>query len=400
MQRIFHFLAIISFSLLSTQNIKAEEIDLQDIINNVNIDSLIKNVHQLTGITPISLNGQMETIDSRHYLQPGNEKAFQFLKNRIHDYGYSTDSLVFSTTGKNLLGIKKGELYPKRVVIIGAHYDNLPNGEIAPGADDNASGVSAVLEAARVLKDISLPYTVIFAFWDEEERGLLGSKAYVNAFSRDNDSLIGYINLDMIAWDDNLDNNVELHVRNVSNSLNLASSMIDINSQYHIGLQVQVINPGSGDSDYASFWNHQFPAVGLNEEYMGTDFNPYWHTAYDNVDFFNFKYFHKISQLAIASLAKYASDTSFSVGISENKYFSDNITVYPNPFTDKIAIKIAEPNYQILSFSLFDLTGKFILGENIQNQQEISLPNYLSKGNYILKVQSNEHIYIQKIVKQ
>ncbi|MCO5230541.1 MAG: M20/M25/M40 family metallo-hydrolase [Chitinophagales bacterium] len=400
MKLLLQFWIATTFIFFSFSNTKAEEIDLQDIVNKVNLDSLIENVNQLTGRSTVYIQGVADTIVSRHYLHIGNEKAFQFLKNRIHDYGYATDSMVFSATGKNLLGIKEGELYPKRVVIIGAHYDDLPNSPKAPGADDNASGVSAVLEAARVLKDISLPYTIVFAFWDEEERGLLGSAAYTSSFGKNNDTLIGYINLDMIAWDENLDNNVELHVRPVANSLDLAGTIQNINEDYQIGLKIQVINPGSGDSDYASFWKNNYPAVGLNEEYMGTDFNPYWHTSSDIIDFFNFQYFHKISQLAIASLAKFASDTSISVGISENKYLSDNIKVYPNPFSDKIVVKIAEQDQSVLSFSLFDLRGKYILGENIQNQQEISLPNYLAKGNYILKIQSKEHIYIQKICKQ
>ena len=79
---------------------------------------------------------------------------------------------------------------PSEIVIVGAHYDHLgidpmlDGDQIYNGADDNASGVSAVLQIARAfLATGQQPErTVIFAFWDGEEKGLLGSKAFVQSF--------------------------------------------------------------------------------------------------------------------------------------------------------------------------------------------------------------------------
>ncbi|MCO5232992.1 MAG: M20/M25/M40 family metallo-hydrolase [Chitinophagales bacterium] len=400
MRQYLHLLCAISFILIAPQLANAKDMAIQDVINSVNLDSLIINVKMLTGEAKINLNGNRDSIISRHYLHNDNEKAFQFLKNKIQEYGYDTDSIVFSPSGKNLFGIKLGNKYPKRVVIIGAHYDNLPLGERAPGADDNASGVAAVIEASRLLKDISLPYTVVFALWDEEERGLLGSKVFAASFGNNNDTLKGYINLDMIAWDSNMDYNVELHVRPIANSLDLAGTIEKINEDYQIGLKIQVINPGSKDSDYASFWNNNLPAVGLNEEYIGQDFNPTWHTIYDKLESFNLDYFHKVSQLAIASLLKFASDTSLPVGIDENLLLSEKILVYPNPFNDKINIRIPELDTQFIKLTIYDFSGKEVFNEEKFHNQTITLPVHLAKGSYVLQLQTNDHIYIQKIIRQ
>lgn len=105
----------------------------------------------------------------------------------------------------NILGKIEGK-NPDEIVIVGAHYDHLgidpmlEGDRIYNGADDNASGVSAVLQIARAfLATGERPErTVIFAFWDGEEKGLLGSRAFVQAFP-DLKKIKGYLNFDMIG---------------------------------------------------------------------------------------------------------------------------------------------------------------------------------------------------------
>ncbi len=80
-----------------------------------------------------------------------------------------------------MIGEMRGEDAPAPAVLIGAHYDTRPE---SPGADDNASGVAALLACAALLKGRKLARTVVFAAFDAEERqdplgGLIGSTAYV-----------------------------------------------------------------------------------------------------------------------------------------------------------------------------------------------------------------------------
>ena len=56
----------------------------------------------------------------------------------------------------------------------------MPSGTTAPGADDNASGTAAVIEAARIFTQYDSKYTIIYALWDEEEQGLIGSAYYAH----------------------------------------------------------------------------------------------------------------------------------------------------------------------------------------------------------------------------
>ena len=105
----------------------------------------------------------------------------------------------------NVLGTIPGER-PDEYVIVGAHFDHLgvdetlANDRIYNGADDNASGVSAVLQIARAfLATGQKPLrTVIFAFWDGEEKGLLGSKYFVQSCPFIS-QVKGYLNFDMIG---------------------------------------------------------------------------------------------------------------------------------------------------------------------------------------------------------
>ena len=106
---------------------------------------------------------------------------------------------------RNVLGMIPGK-NTKEYVIVGAHFDHLgidpvlDGDQIYNGADDNASGVSAVLQIARAfLASGQQPErNVIFAFWDGEEKGLLGSKYFVQTCPFLS-QIKGYLNFDMIG---------------------------------------------------------------------------------------------------------------------------------------------------------------------------------------------------------
>lgn len=95
---------------------------------------------------------------------------------------------------------------PDEFVVVGAHYDHLgfdpalEGDNIYNGADDNASGVSAVLQLVKAFlaTGVRPERTVIFAFWDGEEKGLLGSEYFVQTFPEIS-KVKGYLNYDMIG---------------------------------------------------------------------------------------------------------------------------------------------------------------------------------------------------------
>ena len=110
---------------------------------------------------------------------------------------------------RNILAKIEGK-NPNEIVVIGAHYDHLgydptlEGDQIYNGADDNASGVVAVLQVARAfLATGEQPErTVIFAFWDGEEKGLLGSRYFTMTYP-ELKKIKGYLNYDMIGRNNN-----------------------------------------------------------------------------------------------------------------------------------------------------------------------------------------------------
>ena len=285
----------------------AQDPTIQTIINETNIDSLTYFVRELSGDVQTIIGGSPYTILSRNKNQPGNNKAADYIKQKLNSYGLVTYDQNFSSTGRNVYGVQLGTVYPNKKYIICAHYDDMPSGTTAPGADDNASGTAAVIEAARIFTQYNSKYTIIYALWDEEEQGLIGSAYYALQAYNAGDSIMGVINLDMISWDSNNDGKAEIHTRPIANSIALKDKMLEINTLYNTGLTLSTINPGATYSDHASFWNRNYGAILLIE--LDGDFNAYYHTVNDKIQYFNMTYFLKMSKAAIGTVATLADLT-------------------------------------------------------------------------------------------
>ncbi len=309
MKRIFQLLV---FSVMALQfNLHSQSPIVQQIVDSANQDSLMYFVKELSGNVPTIINGTLQTIVSRNKYQPGNALAETYIKQKLQYYGLTTSIQSFSSTGKNVLGVQVGSEFPNQKYIICAHYDDMPTGTTAPGADDNASGTSAVLEAARIFSQHTFPFTIIYALWDEEEQGLVGSNYYANQAASAGDSIIGVINMDMIAYDSDNDMAANIHTRSVGTSLELYDKMIEANYQYGINLNLIEYNPGSEYSDHASFWNASYGAILLIED--DADFNAYYHTVNDLITHFNQEYYLKSAKLAYATLASFALNLNMQI---------------------------------------------------------------------------------------
>ena len=104
---------------------------------------------------------------------------------RLADLGFAVELHTYDT-GVNVIGTRTGATDPDTQVLISAHYDAVPG---CAGADDNASGVAALLESARVLATVDHDRTLVVACWDEEEDGLLGSEAWATEAAARGDQL-------------------------------------------------------------------------------------------------------------------------------------------------------------------------------------------------------------------
>ncbi len=106
-------------------------------------------------------------------------------------------------TGVNLVGQIRGTRDPSRYLVVTAHYDHLGvrNGEVFNGADDNASGVAALLAVAARMSAEKPAHGILFAALDAEEAGLQGARALLRDPPVPRESMVLNVNLDMVARD-------------------------------------------------------------------------------------------------------------------------------------------------------------------------------------------------------
>lgn len=204
----------------------------------------------------------------------------------------------------NVVATLDGSVYPDQQVLITGHYDDVSEDYYnwAPGADDNASGAVSLLAAADILKDYGLVNTVKFVAFSGEEQGLLGSAAYAQQAYLNGDQIAGVLNFDMIAWDGNGDDVIELHCGFPAANQALADLMIDVISDYGLSLTAQKITSGATDrSDHASFWDYAYPAILGIEDF--DDFNPYYHSTGDRVSAFDVPYYVDFTKAAVAGIS-------------------------------------------------------------------------------------------------
>ncbi len=228
----------------------------------------------------------------------------------------------------NVIASVQGKCYDK-FIIVGAHYDHLGYREgvgIHPGADDNASGIVALLSLAKMIKeaDFTPEYTILFAAWDGEEKGLLGSKYFVNGWPDRNilqtvaagcecpqgvksarrislkESVVCYMNFDMVGRTITPENPGVTFAWN-----NNYPYLLDIckEARKSIPAPFQVLlderkGDGKGGSDYAPFSALDIPFIAWMEDFMHEDY----HKPSDTPEKLHWEKLRKTTLLAFAIL--------------------------------------------------------------------------------------------------
>lgn len=389
----------ITLILLFSLTLFSQVIDpnVVEIINSTNIDSLTKTVSELSGMVPVVINDTLYTILSRYDTSLGNAKAALYINQKLRHYGLIPQYQYFIPRGTNVYALQQGIEHPGRMYIICAHYDDMPRGSVAPGADDNASGTAAVLEAARIFSKYQTSNSILYALWDREEQGLVGSSAYANLAASRGDSIMGVINLDMIAWDSNNDMSMDIHTKSIANSMKLSDTVRFVNSAYNIGLNPVVKNPGSTASDHASFWTKNYSALLLIESFE--DFNTFYHTVNDRLSVFNNTFYHKMTKLAMGTLSVLVGAYKQTDVVSSDKVISTYTLKqnYPNPFNPTTTISYELPSAEFVTLEIFDMLGRRIttlVEEKQQAGQHAVLWNATGEasGTYLYRLKTGEFI--------
>lgn len=261
----------------------------QLILGSTNLDSLIGLVSQdscqANDYRLQAFYRRLSGTDSCH-------AARDWIASQFHSFGYDSvrvDTFTWSTTpAYNVVAVKPGSRYPGRQIVIGAHYDAV---SVSPGADDNGSGTSGVLEIARVLKNIETEMTIVFVTFDAEEEGLYGSKHYATAAAARGDSIIYMLNMDMIGHITNSNMAKLYYGSEIAYSQlwgRLADSLTGITG---------VLSGSAGNSDHASFVQQGYDVTFAMEYNMST----HYHSTSDSTTYMNFDYMTRMIKASLAT---------------------------------------------------------------------------------------------------
>ena len=290
-------------------------------------------LRKLSGEEPVTIGGQEHTISTRYsYAMFGgqeNARAAEFLLEQLRQWvpeeqityePYEYRDAVSSYTWYNIIVTFPGTVSPEEQLLYTAHYDScvalteVNPLESAPGANDNGTGVAALLEAIPTFAKTRFDKTVKVVFFSGEENFLQGSKAYVEAHG--NDRIIGVINMDMFGNDPEDARCFEIHVGNMPESDALGQAFRAAIADYHINLTYDYFPYVAYEQgDHSSFWQKGIPAMTAMENFTedstpgGCGPAPYprnWHRETDFVADVNIPYAFDVARAGTITMLRLA----------------------------------------------------------------------------------------------
>lgn len=225
-------------------------------------------------------------INVQELISSANKNNFKPKKLKNFAINAKADFLPVRSNSYNIIAMTKGydSLLNKEFIVVGAHYDHLgtSNNKIFNGADDNASGTAGVIELARIfeLNKIKTRRSILWVLFTAEEKGLIGSKAFVDNSPVDIEKIKAMINLDMIGRMN--DTNPAISISGVG-SCSLFSYLLDSLSK-SISFKIKAHKSAGGGSDHDSFISKGIPALFFN-----SGIHKDYHTSLDDADKINYK---------------------------------------------------------------------------------------------------------------
>jgi Peptidase family M28 len=247
------------------------------------------------------------TIGERNLSKAGTlEATADYIKSNLQQAGYSVTEQSYPVQGhqvSNLEAKLAGSDSGGTTIVVGAHYDSVKN---SPGANDNASGVAAVLELARMFHGSTPRRTVRFVLFVNEEPPYfqtenMGSLVYARQLRRDQVPVAAMISLETIGFYSDASGSQKYpellglfypkrgnfigFVGNPSSRELLRTAVRKFRETTNFpseGIAAPQQWPGIGWSDHWSFWQEQYPAIMVTDTALYR--YPYYHTPYDTVD--------------------------------------------------------------------------------------------------------------------
>lgn len=251
---------------------------------------LAENVARLTGAADIAPSVRLSDRGSAEQ----RRVARVYLSEQLASLGLATSTDDYGQ-GANVVGrLAATAEGAAEWIVVGAHYDSEVG---SPGANDNATGVAAVLAVARALKDVPCRSRgVMFVMFDQEEIGLVGSKAFAKRERDAGTTILAAHTVDQVGWDTDDDRVFEIELPTAS-----------LFAEYQAGAAIvgaKVVQTKTSGTDHAALRAQGYAAVGVTEEYVAGDTSPHRHLPGDKASTVNAPYHALAARLVTYVVAR------------------------------------------------------------------------------------------------
>lgn len=240
--------------------------------------------------------------------------ACAYIESQLRMFGYETRRVPSAQSRGVNVHATVGDRR-KRLFVVGAHYDTVAG---SPGADDNASGVAAMLEVARAYAGAEPTMCVEFVAYDMEESGLLGSRAHCWQLRRSKANIVGMLSLEMLGFTG--EDQVFVPGVQISRSRGDFLAVVANGKSARLlkmfeGLETtlpmeRVVAPKGTDagalsqlSDHGSFWATGFPALLVTDTALLR--NPHYHRSTDVPKTLDYRFLQQSADVVLQALRRF-----------------------------------------------------------------------------------------------
>jgi aminopeptidase YwaD len=387
--------------------------------SQTNVDSLIHSIISQVDADSVAHHIQsLQDFQTRFMLAENRYQVADWLYDRFTSFGFTDierDSFMCHTSfgggsttqQQNIIATLTGTSRPDEVYIIGGHYDSFAYGSPltdAPGADDNGSGTSAVLEMARVIMESGYQpeATIKFITFGAEELMLYGDAGcehYAQNAYNEGMNIQLMINCDMISYNTLPLEDAKVSINYYSGFTYLLEIAIDVTNQF--SLITGVTGSLNQYSDSYPFYEKGFPAVYFEED----QFSPYYHTIDDVITNYDMDYCAEVIKSAGAMLLRYM-EMNTPTYIQNEELLVEDFTLYqnyPNPFNPVTNIGFTISEFEFVSLKIYDILGNEIATlVNEKKQPGTYVVEFhaadLSSGIYFYLLQAGSSIEMKKMI--
>jgi len=340
---------------------------------NAQNDPLIEDM--VAAVSQARVTGYVQTLQdfqTRYAYAQGNTDAGDWLFSYFAGLGLEVERHAFSFSGQNeenIIARIPGTTYPDEIVAISAHFDSYsPQAySLAPGADDNASGIAAVLEAALVFSSYEFERTIEFMCFNAEEQGRKGSHAVAVDYLAAGKNLVAVVNNDMIGyWPTAWGRDLDVAYEPVSEWL--ADQVIQVCRDY-VGIPISKHPSGVCRDDHYAFTLLGIPAVTnmdcwqAHNGSIGGETTPHYHRTSDTIGTLNLACMTEVIQVNVASVADLAVPVGAAVGVGDAVPAPAKVVLHPNvpnPFNPRTRIRFDMPIPAAARLTIYDVSGRLV----------------------------------------